>query len=123
MPPEAVEAAETALAGLVAGRGALRPGVRTGEVFAAWQRAVGGGPSRHHCGYLVGIGYPPSWVGGAEVLGIRPGGDVEVRAGMVFHLMSWIERPAGHVLSDTVLVTDDGCELLTTVSREPAVVA
>jgi Xaa-Pro dipeptidase len=42
---------------------------------------------------------------------------------MVFHLMSWVERPVGHVVSDTALVTADGCELLTTVSREPAVVA
>ncbi|TWF79689.1 Xaa-Pro dipeptidase [Pseudonocardia hierapolitana] len=122
-PPEAVEAAESALAGLAAARTALRPGARTGEVFAAWQRAVGGMPRRHHCGYLVGIGYPPSWVGGPEVLGIRPGGDVEVVAGMVFHLMSWVERPVGHVVSDTALVTEDGCELLTTVSRELTVVA
>jgi Xaa-Pro dipeptidase len=126
-PPQARDAAEAALAGLTAARAALRPGVRTGEVFAAWQRAVAGAadpvPRRHHCGYLVGIGYPPSWVGGPEVLGIRPGGDVEVLAGMVFHLMSWVERPVGHVVSDTALVTADGCELLTTVSRELTVVA
>jgi Xaa-Pro dipeptidase len=122
-PAQAVEAAEAALAGLVAARAALQPGTRTGEVFAAWQRAVGGMPRRHHCGYLVGIGYPPSWVGGPEVLGIRPGGDVEVRAGMVFHLMSWVELPVGHVVSDTVLVTPESCELLTTVSRELTVVA
>jgi Xaa-Pro aminopeptidase len=122
-PAQAIEAAEAALAGLAAACAALRPGARTGEVFAAWQRAVGGMPRRHHCGYLVGIGYPPSWVGGPEVLGIRPGGDVEVVAGMVFHLMSWVERPVGHVVSDTALVTTDGCELLTTVSREPTVVA
>jgi Xaa-Pro dipeptidase len=123
VPPEAVDAAEAALAGLDAARAALRPGTRTGEVYAAWQRAVGGSPRRHHCGYLVGIGYPPSWVGGPEVLGIRPGGDVEVLAGMVFHLMSWVERPVGHVVSDTVLVTADGGELLTTVPRELTVVA
>ncbi|GAA5120840.1 M24 family metallopeptidase [Pseudonocardia adelaidensis] len=122
-PSGAVEASERALAGLAAARTALRPGIRTGEVFAAWQRAVGGMPRRHHCGYLVGIGYPPSWVGGPEVLGIRPGGDVEVVAGMVFHLMSWVERPVGHVVSDSALVTDDGCELLTTVARELTVVA
>lgn len=122
-PAEAVEAAESALAGLTAARLALGPGARTGEVFAAWQRAVGGMPRRHHCGYLVGIGYPPSWVGGPEVLGIRPGGDVEVLAGMVFHLMSWVERPVGHVVSDTALVTGDGCELLTSVTRELTVVS
>ncbi|MFC5232049.1 M24 family metallopeptidase [Pseudonocardia zijingensis] len=122
-PAEAVEAHERALAGLAAARAVLRPGVRTGEVFAAWQRAVGGTPRRHHCGYLVGIGYPPSWVGGPEVLGIRPDGYVEVVAGMVFHLMSWVRRPTGHVVSDTALVTADGCELLTTAARELTVVA
>jgi Xaa-Pro dipeptidase len=126
-PAAAQEAGLAALAGLAAARAALAPGVRTGEVFAAWQRAVAGvvgrPPLRHHCGYLVGIGYPPSWVGGPEVLGIRPGGDVELLAGMVFHLMSWVERPVGHVVSDTVLVTADGCELLTTVSHELTVVA
>jgi Xaa-Pro dipeptidase len=122
-PARAQEAADAALAGLAAAREALRPGVRTGEVFAAWQRAVGGTPRRHHCGYLVGIGYPPSWVGGPEVLGIRPDGDVQVLAGMVFHLMSWVERPVGHVVSDTALVTADGCELLTTVPRDVTVVA
>ncbi len=122
-PDEAHEAAGAALAGLTAAREALRPGVRTGEVVAAWQQAVGGTARRHHCGYLVGIGYPPSWVGGPEVLGIRPGGDVEVLAGMVFHLMSWVEQPVGHVVSDTALVTADGCELLTTAARELTVVA
>lgn len=122
-PEQAAEAAETALVGLVAAQCALRPGVRTSEVYAAWQRAVSGGvtparPLRHHCGYLVGIGFPPSWVGGGEVLGIRAGGDVVVRAGMTFHLMSWITEPIGHVVSDTALVTDAGTRLLTTTSRE-----
>lgn len=91
-------------------------------MYTAWQRAAtegttSGAPARHHCGYLVGIGFPPSWVGGGEVLGIRSGGDTEIRPGMVFHLMSWITDPVGHVLSDTVLVTDSGAETLTTTSR------
>lgn len=126
-PREAIEAAESALAGLVAARDALRPGALTGEVYAAWQRVVAGGaassrPLRHHCGYLVGIGFPPSWVGGSAVLGIRAGGDVEIVPGMTFHLMSWVTRPAGHVVSDTVLVTETGAELLTTTPRELTVI-
>jgi Xaa-Pro dipeptidase len=80
--------------------------------------AAGSWPSRHHCGYLVGIGFPPSWVGGGQVLGIRADGDVEVAAGMTFHLMSWVTEPAGHVVSDTALVTPTGAELLTTTTRE-----
>jgi Xaa-Pro aminopeptidase len=122
VPDAAREAAAAADAGLAAARAALRPGVRTGDVYAAWQRAVaastaGAWPRRHHCGYLVGIGFPPSWVGGGEVLGIRPGGDTVVRAGMTFHLMSWLDAPVGHVVSDTALVTADGSELLTTTPR------
>ena len=122
-PPSAVEAHAVANAGLTAALDALRPGVTAGEVYAAWRRAVAGSrvaswPSRHHCGYLVGIGFPPSWVGGGEVLGIRPDSDVEIVAGMTFHLMSWVTEPAGHVISDTALVTATGAELLTTTTRE-----
>ena len=38
---------------------------------------------------------------------------------MTFHVLSWLldQEPADYVLSDTVLVTDDGGELLTTVPR------
>ncbi|MGH3435240.1 MAG: M24 family metallopeptidase [Sciscionella sp.] len=124
----AAEAALAALAGLCAAREALRPGALTGQVYSAWQLAVAGGaapapPLRHHCGYLVGIGFPPSWVGGGEVLGIRPYGEVEIVPGMVFHLMSWVTRPVGHVISDTALVTSEGTELLTTTPRELTVIS
>lgn len=112
------DAEAAAVAGLRAARSALRPGVRTGTVYAAWADAVaahaGRRPRRHHCGYLTGAGFPPSWVGGGSVLGIRAGGRTRVRTGMVFHLMSWVDGPVGHVVSDTALVTDEGCELLTT---------
>lgn len=123
-PKGAADAHARALDGLEAARAALRPGVPTGEVYATWQRAVTGsealgGPLRHHCGYLVGIGFPPSWVGGGEVLGIRPGGDTLVVPGMTFHLMSWV---SGHVVSDTALVTARGTELLTTIPRDLMVV-
>jgi Xaa-Pro dipeptidase len=123
LPDGAEDAHSAAVAGLAAARDALRPGARSGEVYAAWQHAVAGTsspawPTRHHCGYLVGIGFPPSWVGGGEVLGLRPGGDVQIESGMVFHLMSWVTRPAGHVVSDTALVTPTGAELLTATPRD-----
>jgi Xaa-Pro dipeptidase len=128
VPDEGREAHAAAAAGFEAALEALKPGALTGEVYAAWQRAVAGGaagawPSRHHCGYLVGIGFPPSWVGGGEVLGIRPGGDTEIVPGMTFHLMSWVTRPAGHAFSDTALVTATGAELLTGTSRDLLIAA
>jgi Xaa-Pro aminopeptidase len=121
--PEAVAAHAAADAGLAAAASALRPGATTGEVYAAWRRGVAGDsaavwPARHHCGYLVGIGFPPSWVGGGQVLGIRADGAVEIVAGMTFHLMSWVTEPAGHVVSDTALVTPAGAQLLTTVTHD-----
>jgi Xaa-Pro dipeptidase len=126
---DTARAAELALAGLEAIRNALRPGVTAGQVYAAWQDVVDDGLGhqnyrRHHCGYLIGIGFPPSWVGGSAVVGLRPGGDLVIREGMVFHVLSWIlgQLEADHGLSDTALVTANGCELLTTTSRTPMVI-
>ncbi|MGH3345179.1 MAG: M24 family metallopeptidase [Carbonactinosporaceae bacterium] len=125
-PPGVAEAAEIALAGHDAIRKALHPGALTGDVYATWEETVGGAQAsgharRHHCGYLVGIGFPPSWVGGGSVTGIRRGGDLLVREGMIFHIMSWIREPIGYVISDTALVGAAGCEVLTNASREPRI--
>lgn len=76
-PPRAVAtAAVAARVGLEAVFDAVRPGALTGDVYAAWEAAVGDHlgvtpEPRHHCGYSVGIGFPPSWVGGSVVIGIR----------------------------------------------------
>lgn len=102
----------------------IAPGVTAGEVYGAWQRRIDAAGlasyRRHHCGYAVGIGFPPSWSGGGTPRGLREDSDLELRPGMVFHLMSWLLRTGrgDSFLSDTVLVTDDGCELLTRVGRE-----
>lgn len=122
--------AEVAVAGLEAVRSALRPGVASGEVYDAWQQVVDEafGPAayrRHHCGYAIGIGFPPSWVGGATVAGLRAGGTTTIREGMVFHLLSWIlGQPGGdYGVSDTVVVGPAGAELLTSTPRGPRVAA
>jgi Xaa-Pro dipeptidase len=128
-PEGAEDAAAIVTAAMDALVSALRPGVRSGEVYAAWQAAIDGAlghPARprHHCGYLVGIGFPPTWSGGGVPVGIRPHGDLQIEAGMTFHVMSWLlgQGPADHGFSDTALVTEDGCELLTTTAQEPIVV-
>jgi Xaa-Pro dipeptidase len=90
-------------------------------VYATWQGhldSVGlSSYTRHHCGYSVGIGYPPSWSGSGVPLGLRKGSTMRLESGMVFHLMSWLLRTGqgDSFLSDTVVVTDDGCEWLTKV--------
>lgn len=126
-PSDAAVAHKAAVAGMEAIIATLRPGVKAKDVYAAWEDAVTrvhpqtGAPRRHHCGYLIGIGFPPSWSGGAP-LGLRPGSDRIIRAGMTVHAMSWILKPSGHVISDTILVTQDGCEVLTKVPRDFTIV-
>lgn len=119
--PGAERAQSLALEAFDAAVSALRPGVETGSVYDAWQQTVDTGLGhdrlrRHHCGYSVGIGFPPSWVGSSTVLGIRPGGKVPVESGMTFHLLSWItdEELGDYFISDTVIVGEDRTEVVTT---------
>ena len=129
--PDGVNAAaEIVLAGLEAICDALRPGAVAGEVYAAWQAVVDEALGhqdyrRHHCGYMIGIGFPPNfWVGGSMVKGLRPGSELPIRPGMVFHLLPWLigQELADYVVSDTVLITDTEPELLTSGARTPTVI-
>jgi Xaa-Pro dipeptidase len=102
----------------------IRPGIKAGQVYQAWQDVVdAAGLShyrRHHCGYMVGLGFPPSWVGGPMVVGLRHGSDLELQGGMVFHLMSWLmgAGEGDYFVSDTAVVTEEGCEVITAVSQQ-----
>jgi Xaa-Pro dipeptidase len=101
-----------------AARAALVPGATARDVYNGWQAVVDaeGMPHyrRHHCGYLVGIGFPPSWTGGPRVTGLRPDSDLLMQQGMTFHLMSWFtETGRGNFfVSNTVLLGADGAEVL-----------
>lgn len=98
----------------------LVPGRRACEIYAAWQSVVDdAGLSyyrRHHCGYLVGIAFPPSWTGGNAVIGLRHDSDLEIETGMTFHIMSWLigTGEGDFFLSNCVLLTEGGPEVLTT---------
>lgn len=103
---------------------AIRPGVTADSVYQAWKRTIDKFGfdyyHRHHCGYLVGIGFPPSWSGSGVPRGLRNGSDLVLQEGMVFHLLSWLMRTGqgDAFVSDTVVVTGDGCEILTNAPRE-----
>lgn len=103
---------------------AIRPGVSAHEVYQAWQDTVDAvGLSRyrrHHCGYMVGSAFPPAWSGGGVPQGLRHNSTLELRSGMIFHLMSWLMhtgREGDYFISDTALVTEEGCEVLTTIPQ------
>lgn len=128
-PPAGLhEVADHALAGWHAVRAALRPGATADDVYEAWQRAVDAalGHSRyrrHHCGYMTGIGFPPSWWGGSTPVALRAGNHLELREGMLFHAFSWIlgQGPVDYAISDTMVVTAGGCEVLTSTIRQPTI--
>jgi Xaa-Pro aminopeptidase len=99
--------------------GALKPGALFRNVYSAWQSVVDKAGlahyQRHHCGYAVGIGIPPSWTGGNKVTGLRHDSQIVVAAGMAFHIISWLmDTGRGDFFaSNTVVVGDSGAVVLT----------
>lgn len=123
-PPGTQAMAALAQTGFDAAVAALRPGVAARDVYAAWQNVVdAAGLShyrRHHCGYQVGIGFPPSWTGGNQVMGLRADSTQRLEAGMTFHILSWLMGTGrgDFFLSNTVLLGEGGAEILTRTPTE-----
>ena len=127
--PDGAEAsAELAIAGMKAICDALKPGARAGDAYAAWREVAAGAGlhdyHRHHCGYMVGIGFPPSWTGGSMVTSLYPNSERRLEAGMVFHAHSWFTNTevVDYFISNTVLLTEDGAEVLTCQTPETLMV-
>lgn len=125
---EDLEMAEISKSAFDALLGGLKPGVRARDVYASWQAVVDAAGMlhyrRHHCGYLVGIGFPPSWTGGNRVTGLRHDSDLEIEKGMTFHAMSWFTETGrgNYFISNTVLLGPDGAEVLTRTPPGPIMV-
>jgi Xaa-Pro dipeptidase len=124
-PQAAVDMAKVCREAFDAAVAALAPGALARDVYGAWQAVVDAAGlahyHRHHCGYLVGIGFPPSWTGGNSVTGLRHDSDLEVRAGMSFHMLSWLMGTGrgDYFISNTVLLGPHGPEVLTTAPSDP----
>ena len=107
--------------------GALRPGAKARQVYAAWQQVVDDAGMqhyrRHHCGYCVGIGLSPSWTGGNKVVGLRHDSEMEIREGMSFHVLSWLMGTGrgDYFISNAVLLGAEGPEVLTRTPTGPIV--
>ncbi|MFQ5691784.1 MAG: M24 family metallopeptidase [Nitrospinota bacterium] len=101
----------------------MRPGVPAEEVDHAARKVIDdagyGDKFRHKAGYSIGIALPPDW-SEARTMMLRGGEKRPLRPGMVFHLLPAVfeYREYGVGLSETVLITEDGHELLT--DCEPA---
>ena len=118
------EVTQRAFAAVVA---ALKPGRKARDIYAAWQDVVDDAGlahyRRHHCGYCVGVGVPPSWTGGNTVVGLRADSDMDIRTGMSFHSLSWLmgTGKGNDFISNTVLLTSSGAEVLNTTPLGPII--
>jgi Xaa-Pro dipeptidase len=98
--------------------GSLRPGVFGSEVAAIGTKSLGRLTDdifyHYTFGYPVGIGFPPSWLEWSGFLLIK-GNHSPIEAGMVFHIPVSLRRYGkyGIGLSQTVLITEGGAEILT----------
>lgn len=123
-PPDVVRrTANAILEGLDRALATIRPGVTSGDVDRACRQTVtraGRGDYTHETGYSIGICYPPGW-NESHIMNLHPGDDTVLQTNMVFHLVPSLMVPElqGHVgFSDTVIVTDHGCEVLTNTDIE-----
>jgi len=127
-PKGAEKSAELAMNGMKAICGALKVGGKAGDAYAAWREVAASAGladyERHHCGYMVGIGFSPSWTGGSMVTSLFPGSERTLEQGMVFHAHSWFTDTdvVDYFISNTVILTKDGAEVLTATTPENLVV-
>jgi Xaa-Pro dipeptidase len=102
---------------------AIKPGVTGEDVHRASrdpiERAGWGDVNRNRSGYSIGISFPPDW-GEGQIYSLREEERRPLEPGMVFHLVPNVLIPdvVGVCLSETVLVTETGCEALTSFPRE-----
>jgi Xaa-Pro dipeptidase len=127
-PPDKVKRMdEAARAGLRAAIATAAPGVPAFEVDRACRGAIRGlgfgDYFRHRTGYSIGINFPPDW-GEGYIMSIKESEPRPLAAGMTFHFVPGL-FDYGHAAvgcSQTVLITEDGCEPLSTIPEQLFVV-
>ena len=121
-PTEARRMAEACLTALGNILNSIRAGATADEVAqAGWDGILQAGEGfvfHGNFGYAIGAGFPPTWAD--DTGAIMSGIDTVLRPGMVFHHPVALRRMGryGTAFSETTVVTEDGCEVLTSSPRE-----
>lgn len=71
-------------------------------------------------GYSIGIAFPPSWDEG-YIISLKQGNSAVLKEGMTFHIIPWMwgvdgDKTCG--ISDTIVITKEGCESFFTMDRD-----
>jgi Xaa-Pro aminopeptidase len=118
-PQKVVDVEKALLEGMDAVLAAARPGALGHDVWAAWQEVIGryGIVKDSRIGYSVGLGYAPDW--GDHTISFRKDDQTVLTPGQTVHTMigMWMDG-WGIELSETVVITDKGCDTLSTLPRE-----
>ncbi|PYZ98219.1 ectoine hydrolase DoeA [Alteribacter lacisalsi] len=97
----------------------IKPGMTCGEAEALWRKALKkhGIVKESRLGYSVGLNYPPDW--GEHTASIRNGDRTVLKPNMTFHLIPglWFDD-YGMEISETIRITENGCETFTSFPRE-----
>ncbi len=124
--PEVRRAADACRAALEMLLEHMRPGAAAAEVAArakaAWAPLCDELVWHGDYAYSVGIGFPPDWNDAPAF--IAEDSELVLRPGMCFHATTSLRDPAryGAAFSETVLITEDGSEVLTGAPRELRVI-
>ena len=120
---EWIRVAEACIGAVQAAMEAIKPGATPHEADTA-ARAVTtsagfGEYHRNRLGYSIGVSYPPDW-GEGEIISLRQDEHRELRPGMTFHMppLCLKYREYGIGFSETIVVTETGCERFSNLPRE-----
>jgi ectoine hydrolase len=112
--------AEAALvASIDAGMSAAKPGNTCEDMHTAFitELRSHGYDKESRAGYGIGLSYPPDW--GERNISIRPGDTTIFEPGMTFHFMPALwQDDWGMEITESLLITDIGCEPLADVPRK-----
>lgn len=108
------EVLETAIA-------SIKPGIAAADVDEACRAALTRKGLekyfRHRSAYGIGIGFPPNWSEG-HIYSIRPNDPMILQPNMTFHVIPTLFLDSfGMCFSESVRVTETGCETLTNFER------
>ncbi len=120
---EWVRAAEAVIGAVEAALGTIKPGVTPHEADTAaravTEKAGFGEYHRNRLGYSISLSYPPDW-GEGEIISLRQDEHRELKPGMTFHMppLCLKYREFGIGFSESIVLTDTGCERLSNMSRD-----
>jgi Xaa-Pro dipeptidase len=123
LPPRLAKMADVCIDALTAAVEHVRPGNTPEMVDRACKDVIAAaGMSdlyKKRTGYAIGIGFAPDW-GEGHILSLREGDQTEFQPGMMLHVVPALRQVGlgGAGFSETVLVTPEGNEVLTTSPRK-----